>query len=64
MKNIVRFEVKDRKNRWMGNYSTELQHPSRSPREMAIMNCKQTIGTVCEVYDDGTEKEIFNNSPE
>jgi len=60
---LIRYEVKDKKGRWMGGYSAELEHPDRTPREMAIMNCMQTIGTVCEIFEDGTEKEIFNNLP-
>ena len=62
-KKVIRYEVFDRKDRWMGGYSTHLADPPLSHRttamEMALMNAEQSNGKVFEVYEDGDKKQVY-----
>ena len=62
-KKVIRYEVFDKKERWMGGYSVSLtgpplHHPT-SAMEMAIMNADHSLGKVYEVYDSGDSKLVY-----
>ena len=63
MKKVIRYEVFDKKERWMGGYSVSLaspplNHPT-SAMEMAITNADHSQGKVYEVYDSGDSKLVY-----
>ena len=64
MKNkVTDYVVFDKKDRWMGGYSVELNvaplsHVT-SAKEMAIINAQQCNGRVFEVYSAGNMKQIY-----
>lgn len=63
MKKVTSYVVFDKKDRWMGGYSTclsgpPLSHPTPA-KEMAIMNAEQSLGKVFEVYEDGDMKQVY-----
>lgn len=58
---VERYDVYDKKDRFMGGYSTLLNRPNMpSALEMARMNLKQSQGKIIAVYDTGLEEEIVN----
>ena len=61
-KKITSYVVFDKKDRWMGGYSTSLADPPLSHAtpaiEMAFMNAEQSKGKIFEVYEDGEMKQI------
>jgi hypothetical protein len=58
-KQIIRYEVYDRRDRWMGGYSTKLDNLySTSSYYMAKINSDQCGGKVYEIYEDGIKEEI------
>jgi hypothetical protein len=60
MNNIIRYEVYDHKDRWMGGYSTQLDKKSKtSSFEMAKINATQSSGKVMAVLADGSSKQVF-----
>jgi len=64
MKNkVTDYIVFDKKDRWMGGYSVELEEPPLShettAKEMAILNARQCNGRVFEVYSGGNMKEVY-----
>tara|TARA_B110001454_G_C12383583_1_gene293730 strand:- start:111 stop:314 length:204 start_codon:yes stop_codon:yes gene_type:complete len=63
MKKVNSYVVFDKKDRWMGGYSTKLSAPplshSTTAIEMAIMNADQSNGKVFEVYEDGDMKQVY-----
>ena len=62
-KKITSYVVFDKKERWMGGYSTSLAEPPLSHStpaiEMAITNAEQSNGKVYEVYNSGDMKQIY-----
>ena len=62
-KKVIRYEVFDKKERWMGGYSVSLADPPLSHStpaiEMAIMNAEQSHGKVYEVYDSGDSTLVY-----
>ena len=63
MKKVTSYVVFDKKDRWMGGYSTALAdpplcHPTPAIA-MAIMNAEQSHGKVYEVYDNGDMKVVY-----
>lgn len=59
MNDIVRYEVYDKKDRWMGGYSTELDSiKSTSALDMAKLNANQSNGKIVAVHSDGSETRI------
>ena len=62
MKNkVIRYDVYDKKDRWMGSYSTGLTLPNQpTALEMARINFKQTQGKITAVYESGLEEEVIN----
>jgi hypothetical protein len=62
-KKITSYVVFDKKERWMGGYSTSLADPPLSHStpaiEMAITNAEQSNGKVYEVYNSGDMKQIY-----
>ena len=62
-KKVIRYEVFDKKERWMGGYSTSLGDPPLSHPtpaiKMAITNAEQSNGKVYEVYDSGDSKLVY-----
>lgn len=63
MQQIVRYEVIDKKGRWMGSYSPVLDKNKNrgSALEMAKTNARHSNGTVFEVYQDDTRKQVYPN---
>lgn len=63
MKNkVMRYDVYDSKDRWMGSYSTQLNRADQpSALEMARINWKQTQGKIIAVHESGLEEEVLNN---
>ncbi len=62
-KKVTSYVVFDKKDRWMGGYSTALAdpplcHPTPAIA-MAIMNAEQSHGKVYEVYEDGDMKVVY-----
>ena len=56
---IIRYEVFDRKDRWMGGYSVELDKKnSTSSLEMAEINARQSNGKIMAIYSDGSKSRI------
>ena len=62
-KKVNSYVVFDKKNRWMGGYSTDLSNPplyhSTPAIVMPIMNAEHSNGKVYEVYEDGDQKVIY-----
>ena len=62
-KKIISYVIFDKKERWMGGYSTSLADPPLSHStpaiEMAITNAEQSNGKVYEVYNSGDMKQIY-----
>ena len=62
-KKVTSYVVFDKKDRWMGGYSTKLADPPLSHGTpaivMAIMNAEQSNGKVYEVYEDGAQKVVY-----
>jgi len=59
MNNIIRYEVYDKKDRWMGAYSTELDKTkTTSALDMAKINAHQSNGKIVAVYSDGSEARV------
>ena len=57
--NIVRYEVFDRKDRWMGSYSVGLdKNNSSSALEMAEINARQSNGKIIAIHSDGSKSRI------
>jgi hypothetical protein len=57
-KEIIRWEVYDRRDRWMGGYSVELDGiHSTSSYEMAMVNAEQCSGKVFAILDNGEKEE-------
>jgi hypothetical protein len=60
MSNIIRYEVYDQKDRWMGGYSTQLDKAGKtSSLQMAKINASQSSGRVMAVLEDGSSKQVF-----
>lgn len=60
MNNIIRYEVYDQKDRWMGGYSTQLDKASKtSSLQMAKINAAQSKGKIMAVFENGSSKQIF-----
>lgn len=61
MNYIIRYEVYDKKNRWMGGYSTKLDNikNSSSSFDMAKINASQSNGTVRAIFSDGSESQVY-----
>lgn len=63
MNKVTDYVVFDKKDRWMGGYSVEINNPPLSheisAREMAMINAQQYNGIVFEVYEDGDKKIIY-----
>ncbi len=58
---VIRYDVYDKRNRWMGSYSTSLSRPNQpSALQMAGINCKQTQGKLIAVHESGLEEEVLN----
>lgn len=56
---LLRYEVFDRKDRWMGGYSVELnKNHLTSALEMAQINARQSNGKIMAVYSDGSKSRI------
>jgi len=59
MSDIIRYEVYDKKDRWMGGYSTELDKTkTTSALDMAKINAHQSNGTILAVYRDGSTSRV------
>lgn len=59
--NVIRYDVYDSKDRWMGSYSTQLKSPNQpSAYEMARINWKQTQGKVLAIHSCGLQEEVLN----
>lgn len=59
--NVIRYDVYDSKDRWMGSYSTQLKSPNQpSAYEMARINWKQTQGKVEAIYSCGLTEEVIS----
>lgn len=60
MDKITDYVVFDRKDRWMGGYSIELDDSHTTPAiEMAIINAQHCNGKVYEVYSTGDKKQVY-----
>lgn len=60
--NVIRYDVYDSKDRWMGSYSTQLKSPNQpSALEMARINHKQTQGKIIAIHESGLEEEVLNS---
>lgn len=64
MNELVRYEVIDKKGRWMGSYSAELEKRLTnkvrcSTLEMAKINARYSNAVVYAVYSDGTKTAVF-----
>jgi|13_taG_2_1085334.scaffolds.fasta_scaffold12250_5 hypothetical protein len=58
--NVIRYDVYDSKDRWMGSYSTQLKSPNQpSAYEMARINWKQTQGKVLAILSCGLQEEVI-----
>ncbi len=53
----------DKKDRWMGGYSTQLEEPpfshTTTAKEMAVMNAKHCGGIVFEVCPEGNKCQVY-----
>lgn len=59
--NVIRYDVYDSKDRWMGSYSTQLKSPNQpSAYEMARINWKQTQGKVLAIHSCGLTEEVIS----
>jgi hypothetical protein len=62
-KEVIRYEVLDKKGRWMGGYSVSLSKPPlchpTSAKEMAIINADHSQGKVYEVYNTGESVVVY-----
>ncbi len=59
-KKVVRYEVIDKRDRWMGSYSPLLDKDfSVDAFEMAKINAVQSNGRVFVVYEDDERTEIW-----
>lgn len=61
MNYIIRYEVYDKKNRWMGGYSTELDNAAKSSSsfDMAKINAVQSNGQVLAIFNDGSKSQVY-----
>jgi hypothetical protein len=58
-KKIIRYEVIDKRDRWMGSYSPLLDKTCNiTAIEMAKINATQSNGRVFIVYEDESREEI------
>ena len=58
--NVIRYEVYDSKDRWMGGYSTELDKSfSVKSFDMARINASQCNGRIIAIHSDHSEKQVF-----
>lgn len=56
---VIRYEVYDRRDRWMGGYSTDLDAIYDTPAfTMAEINASQCSGNIFQVFEDGTKEQI------
>lgn len=56
---IERYDVYDKKNEWMGGYSTALNLPNQpNALEMARINMKHCLGRIVAVHEGGLEEEV------
>jgi|TARA_R110000803_G_scaffold199258_1_gene263235 hypothetical protein len=59
----INYVVFDKKDRWMGGYSTQLEGPpfshATTAKEMAIMNAKHCGGIVFEVCPEGNKSQVY-----
>lgn len=56
---VIRYEIYDKRDRWMGGYSTDLDSLHKTPAFiMAEINANQCNGSIFEVFEDGTKKKI------
>jgi hypothetical protein len=59
-KKVVRYEVIDKRDRWMGSYSPLLDESCNvSAFEMAKTNALQSNGKIFAVYEDETREESW-----
>ena len=58
---IIRYDVYDKKDRWVGSYSTDLDHPNdTSSFDMARINNRQSGGKIIARHQCGLEEEVIN----
>jgi hypothetical protein len=62
MKELIRYEVFDKKDRWMGSYSNQLNHPNLTPLEMAKTNANSSNGKVYAVFMDDSREVVYSTS--
>lgn len=56
---IVRYDVFDKRDRWMGGYSTELDNICNTPSfYMAKINADQCGGKIYQIDEHGVKKEV------
>jgi hypothetical protein len=61
-KKVIRYEVIDNRERWMGSYSPLLNKTCNvSAFEMAKINAIQSNSKIFTVYEDETREEIWPN---
>lgn len=59
----INYIVFDKKDRWMGGYSSQLEDPpfshATTAKEMAIINAKHCNGIVLEVSSEGSKRQVY-----
>lgn len=61
-KDIIRYDVFDKRKRWMGGYSTQLDAThTTSSYYMAKINAEQCNGTIFSVDSEGNSEEVKEN---
>jgi len=58
-KDIIRYDVFDKRKRWMGGYSTQLDEThTTSSYYMAKINAESCNGTIFSVDSEGNSEEV------
>lgn len=61
-KDIIRYDVFDKRKRWMGGYSTQLDAThTTSSYYMAKINAEHCSGKIFSVDSDGNSEEVKEN---